>query len=51
MKNKNKYYAIFSKKDKFLYGAFPLSKDGKSKAEEYIKKISTKSSLFYIKKI
>jgi|Laugrefbdmm110sn_1035136.scaffolds.fasta_scaffold225235_1 hypothetical protein len=51
MKKKNKYYAILSKKDKFLYGAFPVSKEGKIKAEEYIKKISVKSNAFYIKKI
>jgi hypothetical protein len=51
MKKKNKYYAILSKKDKFLYGAFPLSKEGKDKAEEYIKKISNKSKCLYIKKI
>jgi hypothetical protein len=51
MKKKNKYYAILSKKDKFLYGVFPVSKEGKYKAEEYMKKISTKSNIFYIKKV
>jgi hypothetical protein len=51
MKNKSKYYAILNKKDKFLYGAFPASKEGKIQAKEYIKKISNKSMTLYIKKI
>jgi hypothetical protein len=51
MKKKRNYYAILSKKDNFLYGAFEVSKEGKFKAQEYLKKISTSKSFFYIKKI
>jgi len=47
---KQKYYAIYSKNDNFFYGAFPLSKEGKIKAEQYLAKISNKSGSFYIKK-
>lgn len=51
MKKKNKCYAVFSKKDKFLYGAFPLSQDGKLRAEKYLEKISSKNNIYYIKKV
>jgi len=46
-----KYYAIFSKKDNFLHGAFPLTKDGLRRAKEHMAKISGKNKKnFYIKK-
>jgi hypothetical protein len=50
MKNKNKYYGIYSKNDNFLYGVFPLSKDGREKAKNYISKISKNKNDYYIKK-
>jgi hypothetical protein len=50
MKNKNKYYGIYSKNDNFLYGVFPLSKDGHEKAKKYISKISKSKDDYYIKK-
>lgn len=47
----NKHYAIFSKKDNFLHGAFPLTKEGLKHAKEYLAKISGKNKKnFYIKK-
>jgi hypothetical protein len=46
-----KYYAIFSKKDNFLHGAFPFTKDGLKLAKNYLYKISGKNKKnFYIKK-
>lgn len=50
MKNKNKYYGIYSKNDNFLYGVFPLNKDGYEKAKKYISKISKNRNDYYIKK-
>ena len=50
MKNKNKYYGIYSKNDNFLYGVFPLSEDGHEKAKKYISKISKNKNDYYIKK-
>lgn len=49
--SKNKYYGIFSKKDNYLHGVFPLTKEGLVAAKEYLKKISpTKTKkIFYIK--
>jgi hypothetical protein len=50
-KSKNKYYGIYSKLDNFLYGVFPLSKEGHKKATDYIAKISLKNkNVFFIKK-
>ena len=42
-KSKNKYYGVYCKYDNFLYGVFPLSKDGYKKASEYISKITKKN--------
>jgi hypothetical protein len=51
LKTKNKYYGIYSKNDNFLYGVFPLSKEGYKKASEYISKINFKDkNQFIIKK-
>jgi len=50
MKNKNKYYGIYSKNGNFLYGVFPLNKDGYKKAKNYIAKISKNKNEYYIKK-
>jgi hypothetical protein len=50
MKNKNKYYGIYSKNDNFLYGVFSLNKDGYEKAKNYILKISKNKDEYYIKK-
>jgi hypothetical protein len=50
MKSKLNYYAVFSKSDNFLHGAFPHTKDGLVSAKKYIKKISNKNNNFYIKK-
>lgn len=49
MKIKKKYYGIYSKDDNFLYGVFPLNKDGYQKAKNYISKISKNKNNFYIK--
>lgn len=47
---KQKYYGVFSKNDNFLYGAFPLSKDGYKMAKIYINKIAPNNSKnYYIK--
>jgi hypothetical protein len=40
MKTKNKCYIIRDKKNKMLQGAFPFTKEGKIKAEKYLKKMS-----------
>jgi hypothetical protein len=50
IKKKNKFYGIYSKDDNFLYGVFPFSKDGYSKAKEYINKKFNKNQNIYIKK-
>jgi len=51
MKSKLKYYAIFSKNDNFMHGAFPYTKEGLISAKKYIDKISSnKKNNFYIKK-
>jgi hypothetical protein len=48
---RSKYYAIYSKNDKFLHGVFPLSKDGLKSAKAYLIKISPKNrNNFYIEK-
>lgn len=49
MKTKKRYYGIYSKNDNFLYGVFPLNKDGYKKAKNYILKISKNKKDFYIK--
>jgi hypothetical protein len=49
-KIKQKYYAILSKKDNFLHGAFPFSKEGYEQAKLFIDKKSEKNKEFYIKK-
>ena len=50
MKNKQKYYAILSKKDNYLHGVFPFSKEGYKQAQIYINKDIKNKNLFYIKK-
>jgi hypothetical protein len=48
---KQKYYAVYSKNDNFLHGAFPMSKDGYNMAKKYIIKIAANNrENFYIKK-
>lgn len=51
MKQKLPFYAIYSKNDKFLHGAFPKTKEGLLLAKKYIKTNLSKSkeSSFYIK--
>jgi hypothetical protein len=49
-KKKNKFYAIYSKEDNFLYGVFPFSKTGYLQAKEYINKKFNKNKNIYIKK-
>jgi hypothetical protein len=49
-KLKHKYYAIFSKNDNFLYGVFPPSKEGLSKAKAHILKIDPSNKNYKIKK-
>ena len=48
MKNKKKFYGIYSKNDNFLYGVFPFTKEGKFKAKQYIDE-KLKNKNFYIK--
>jgi hypothetical protein len=48
MKNKKKFYGIYSKNDNFLYGVFPLTKEGKNNAKKYINE-KLKNKNFYIK--
>lgn len=49
-KNKQKYYAILSKKDNYLHGVFPFSREGYKQAKLFLdKKVKNKKS-FYIKK-
>jgi len=50
MKTKKKYYGIYSKNDNFLYGVFPLNKEGYQKAKEYLYKIDRTQKNFYIKR-
>jgi len=47
-----KCYLIKSKKDNFLYGAFPMDEQGHKLAQEYIKKISKnyKNKEYFISK-
>ena len=45
---KNKYYAVLSKTDNFLHGAFPFNKIGLSSAKKYINKISPKNKKNYL---
>jgi len=40
MRKKYKCYVIKDKKTKMLQGAFPYTKEGKTKAEKYLKKIN-----------
>lgn len=47
---KNSYYSIISKEKRFLYGAFPLSKDGLVMAKEHLKKIDPSGKNFKIVK-
>jgi len=40
-KTKNpKYYLVLSKSRNYTYGAFPYSKEGKKKAEAFVRKTS-----------
>jgi len=48
---KNKYYAVFSKTDNFLHGAFPFNKTGLKSAKKYISKISPKNKKNYFIKV
>jgi hypothetical protein len=50
MKNKQKYYAVLSKKDNYLHGVFPFSKEGYKQAQLYIDKNIKNKKSFYIKK-
>ena len=43
MKSRKKYYLIVSKKTKWRYGAFDYSKEGKTKAEAYLKTLQMKT--------
>jgi hypothetical protein len=45
-----KYYAIFSKRDNFLHGVFPPSKEGLLKAKAHILKIDPSNKNYKIKK-
>ena len=48
---KLKYYAVYSKKDNFFHGAFPLTKEGFKSAKAYISKIAPKNKKnYYIEK-
>ena len=44
MRKKDKCYVIKDKKTKMLQGAFPYTKDGKTHAEKYLKKINKSKS-------
>lgn len=48
---KSKFYGVFTKKDNYLHGVFPLNKDGLLAAKQYLKKISNEKNRknFYIK--
>ena len=41
MRTKDKCYVIKDKKTKMLQGAFPYTKEGKIRAEAYLKKINS----------
>ena len=45
MKNSYKCYIIKDKGTKRLHGAFPYTKEGKAKAEKYLKKINKNKNL------
>jgi hypothetical protein len=47
-KQKNKYYAIFSKSDNFLHGVFPPSQYGLCKAKEYLLKLDPSNKNYKI---
>lgn len=47
---KNGYYSIISREKKFLYGAFPFSKNGLVMAKEHLKKIDPSGKNFKIVK-
>lgn len=49
-KKNNKYYAVVSINRNFLYGAFPFSEEGYSRAQEYLKKIDPSKKNFKIVK-
>jgi len=48
--SKNSYYYIVSKGTKYLYGVFPLSEEGLTKAKTYLKKIDGTGKNFKILK-
>lgn len=45
---KERFYIILSK-NKYIYGAFPHTKEGREKAKKYLKKNSTKNNKLIIK--
>ena len=49
-KTKQKYYAILSKKDNFLHGVFPFTKEGYKQAKSFIAEKGKKNKEFCIKK-
>ena len=49
-KSKNSYYSVISKEKRFLYGAFPPSKEGLLKAKEHLKKIDPSGKNYKIVK-
>lgn len=47
-----KFYGVFSKKDNYLHGAFPPTKNGLKLAKKHLQKITLDNKnkkLFYIK--
>jgi len=40
MKKRKKYYEVLSEKNKYRYGIFPHSKEGREDALKYIKELS-----------
>lgn len=49
-KHKNKCYLVISKKSGYKYGVFPFTKQGKTNANEYAKKLNTQFKKFNNKK-
>jgi len=51
VRKKQAFYAIYSKNDKFLHGAFPKTKEGLKCSKEYIKNNLSKNKKlsFYVK--
>ena len=47
-RKKYKCYVIRDEKSKMLYGAFAFTKEGKERAEKYLKKIKSKGTKLII---